>query len=230
MTSRRFFQLAAAAFAMAVPLVHVVKAHAATPTYSTTYYTINTTPVGAGTDWFLTADQYGHVTTQRYRPGNLYQQWTPVSTSFPDNDDLSGGPGITPDYDGPTSQKFLNRATGMCAVVRTHPGDSRDLIVAKCHQSSSRWNEATWMWSFRRSEQKTVVPSRYTILLQKIGGNQQGCMTLKSFSTTPGIGLRLGTCHRTVTADQAFRFLQVATVTCDYAHSYMRVCGTTPRL
>ena len=117
----------------------------------------------------------------------------------------------------------------MCAVIRTHAGDSHALKVDKCHQSSSRWNEANWTWSFRRSELANGIPPRYTLLLQKIGGGAYVCATLNAFSAQPGVGLRWATCHDTVTADQAFRFLQTAVVTCDYAHSYMRVCGTTPR-
>jgi hypothetical protein len=232
LTARRIALLIATAAA----LVATPAAQAATPPLSTTYYSINTTPVGAGTDWFLTADGAGHVTTQRYRSTDPLQQWTPVSPDFPGADPLTTGPtnwrcftGICGyDEEHPLIEKFLNRATGMCLTVLSGNGQSRGTFLSQCAPSGTRRAEQTWTWYFRQSDLTAGVPTRYTALVQKIQ-TTYGCAALNMLSTTPGVGMRLSRCDRPASPAQSFRFLRVGTVSCTYAQAVQRVCGTIRR-
>ncbi len=204
---------------------------------TTTWYSIDQQPATASSPaQFLTATSTGQLTLDRYKSGELRQQWTPVYPEWPASPAITSNSPLADFFETvadcvvnwgcPFSghagggqgypRKFVNRMYGLCVGFVPTGSVTTRVSAEKCSRGGSVVKRQLLSWDFSNNEVKTGIPRSYTGLFGMRGGTQGRCLDSAGGNNTPGTNAAALICGTPTgqTWRQQFRFLQSGSATC----------------
>jgi hypothetical protein len=179
---------------------------------------------------FLTGHPDGTLDLQRYRSGDLSQQWVLAQTMYPHVPDVTGSGPLTDFFEAfwdcvsnvgcpfsghatnGSAWKVVNRLTGQCITSSYVNNAMQRARMANCAPSGQTMIDQVFGTEFDPASYGTGLPRSYTFLSQT-HGQYSDCLGMELAQYTAGQHVRSGQCVTTVPW-QHLRFLETADVTC----------------